>query len=71
MAKKKIMEFAVEEVILTFVGGLLMAFSFNVLVDAGFVTQNQWLSFGTGVVGLWLGLLVFTVPILKKIEGLM
>jgi len=71
MVKKAALEFAIEEVILTFIGGLLIAFSLNILSNAGFVTQIQWTSFGTGVLGIWLGLLVFTIPLLRKVEDLM
>ena len=67
LSEKRIM-FAVEELILSFVGALVM--SFGVMVIAS--TSNSWIAnFVLGVFILWLGLLLFTVPIIRKIEQLM
>ena len=65
--EKRIM-FAVEEIVLSFVGALVM--SFGVMVIAS--PSNGWLAnFILGVFIVWLGLLLFTVPIIRKIEQLM
>ena len=74
MAKKKTSKqekrimFAVEEIILSFVGALVMAFGIMVIGNAA----ESWLAnFILGVFIVWLGLLLFTVPIIRKIEQLM
>lgn len=65
--EKRIM-FAVEEIILSFVGALVM--SFGVMVIAS--TADSWLAnFVLGIFIVWLGLLLFTVPIIRKLEQLM
>lgn len=58
--------FAVEEIVLSFVGALVIAF--GVLVIG---TQFALSTFVLGVFIMWLGLLLFTVPIIRKIEELM
>jgi len=66
-AEKRLM-FAVEEIILSFVGALVMAFGVIVVASA----SNNWLAnFVLGVFIVWLGLLLFMVPIIRKLEQLM
>lgn len=65
-AEKRI-KFAVEEIILSFVGALVLAFGVAVLSSPGSGIAN----FVLGIFILWLGLLLFTVPIVRKIEQLM
>ena len=74
MAKKKISKaekrlmFAVEEIILSFVGALVMAFGVMVVASP----STRWIAkFVLGVFIIWLGLLLFTVPIIRKLEQLM
>ncbi|MDP7282044.1 MAG: hypothetical protein QF475_00165 [Candidatus Undinarchaeales archaeon] len=65
--EKRIM-FAVEEIILSFVGALVMAFGVMVIGNAA----ESWVAnFILGVFIIWLGLLLFTVPLIRKIEQLM
>ncbi len=60
--------FAVEEIILSFVGALVMAFGVMVIGNAA----ESWVAnFILGVFIIWLGLLLFTVPLIRKIEQLM
>ncbi|MFH1425008.1 MAG: hypothetical protein ABIG20_05080 [archaeon] len=63
-AEKRLM-FAIEEIILSFIGALVLAFGIIVIMSAG------WANFVLGIFVLWLGLLLFTVPIVRKIEQLM
>jgi sulfite exporter TauE/SafE len=66
-AERRIM-FAVEEIVLSFVGALVMAFGVMVIASPA----NGWLAnFVLGVFIVWLGLLLFTVPLIRKIEQLM
>jgi len=70
MAKKSTLEqkkvkFAVEEIILSFVGALTLAFGV-VVIQAGSLAN-----FVLGIFVVWLGLLLFTVPMVRKIEQLM
>jgi len=61
MARAKRLEFLAHEVVLTFLGALLIAFGVVFASAGGLV----WL---TGLFTIWLGLLVFILPIIKKIE---
>jgi sulfite exporter TauE/SafE len=66
-AEKRIM-FAVEEIILSFVGALVIAFGVMVISTAA----ETWVAnFVLGIFIVWLGLLLFTVPIIRKIEEMM
>ena len=70
MAKKSTLEqkkvkFAVEEIVLSFVGALTLAFGV-VVIQAGSLAN-----FVLGIFVVWLGLLLFTVPMVRKIEELM
>jgi hypothetical protein len=69
MAKKaseaKKIKFAVEEIILSFVGALVLTFGIVVTVAGGMA------NFILGIFIIWLGLLLFTVPMIRKIEQLM
>jgi len=70
MAKKstseeKKLKFAVEEIVLSFIGALTLAFGV-VVIQAGSLAN-----FILGIFVVWLGLLLFTVPIVRKIEQLL
>jgi len=62
------LEFAVEEIVLSFIGALVITFGIVILGEdlGGF-----WSKFVLGIFVIWLGLLLFTVPIIRKIEQLM
>jgi len=62
---EKRLKFAIEEIILSFVGALVIAF--GVIVTASGGNAN----FVLGIFVIWLGLLLFTVPIVRKVEQLM
>jgi uncharacterized membrane protein YagU involved in acid resistance len=61
--------FAVEEIVLSFVGSLVLAFGFVVISTAE--GSTFWANFVLGLFVVWLGLLLFTVPLIRKIEELM
>lgn len=70
MAKESIGEkrikFAIEEIILSFLGAVIISLGILV-VTAG----AGWSGFVLGLFVIWLGLLLFTVPMIRKIEQLM
>ena len=68
VSEEKKVKFAVEEIVLSFLGALV--FSFGVLVMNSAEPGNL-ATFVLVVFILWLGLLLFTVPIIRKIEQLM
>ena len=69
MARKsseaKKIKFAIEEIILSFIGALVITFGIVVTVAGGVP------NFVLGIFIIWLGLLLFTVPIIRKLEQLM
>lgn len=73
MAKKSTkaerrLEFAIEEIVLSFIGALVISFGIVVLN----ITQGSfWANFVLAIFVIWLGLLLFMVPIIRKIEQLM
>ena len=71
-SEEKKIKFAVEEIVLSFVGALIL--SFGVIVILLSHVQGiavDWPSVVLVVFIVWLGLLLFTVPIVRKIEQLM
>lgn len=65
---EKRLKFAVEEIILSFIGALVLAFG---VVVVSTTDGSFWANFVLGIFIIWLGLLLFTVPIIRKIEQLM
>lgn len=64
--------FAVEEIVLSFVGALVLSFGVLVLLISHIEgVRVDWPSFVLVVFIVWLGLLLFMVPIIRKIEQLM
>ena len=64
--------FAVEEIVLSFVGALVLCFGVLVLMISHVQgLKVDWASFVLVVFVVWLGLLLFMVPIIRKIEQLM
>jgi len=64
--------FAVEEIVLSFVGALVLCFGVLVLMISHVQgLKVDWPSFVLVVFVVWLGLLLFMVPIIRKIEQLM
>ncbi|HIK02591.1 TPA: hypothetical protein H1012_01965 [archaeon] len=64
--------FAVEEIVLSFVGALVLCFGVLVLMISHVQgLKVDWPSFVLVVFVVWLGLLLFMVPIIRKIESLM
>ena len=61
----KRVEFAIEEILLSFVGALVLTLGITFTIEGG------WLNFLLGVLTIWLGLLLFVVPMVRKIEALM
>ena len=61
----KRVEFAIEEILLSFVGALVITLGITFTIEGG------WLNFLLGVLTIWLGLLLFVVPMVRKIEALM
>lgn len=73
MAKKnsnKRLMFAMEEVVLSFIGALVLTFGIMLLSNA-LGTDGFWSVFVLVIFVVWLGLLLFMVPIVRKIEQLM
>lgn len=71
-SEEKKIKFAVEEIILSFVGALVLAFGVLVLMISHVPgLKIDWPSFVLVVFVAWLGLLLYTVPIVRKIEQLM
>ncbi|HIK00410.1 TPA: hypothetical protein H1016_02610 [archaeon] len=71
-SEEKKIKFAVEEIVLSFIGALILSFGVLVLMISH--TQGlivDWPSFILVIFIVWLGLLLFTVPIVRKIEQLM
>lgn len=71
-SEEKKIKFAVEEIVLSFIGALVLSFGVLVLLIShvqGLVVD--WPSFILVIFIVWLGLLLFTVPIVRKIEQLM
>ena len=64
-SEAKKIKFAIEEIILSFIGALVLTFGIVVTVAGGVP------NFVLGVFILWLGLLLFTVPLIRKVEQLM
>lgn len=62
--RKKKIEFLSHEIILTFIGALILTFGALFILAGGF----NWV---ITVFMIWLGLLVFILPIIWKIEKLM
>ena len=54
--------FAVEEIVLSFVGFVVISTAEG---------STFWANFVLGLFVIWLGLLLFTVPLIRKIEELM
>ena len=69
--EKKRLEFALEEIGLSFLGALLITYSMAFLSNAGFTTQAGLLQFGSGLLAIWVGLLLFIIPLVRAIENLM
>lgn len=67
MTKKheKRVKFAIEEIVLSFVGALVLTFGIIFAVNGG--TLNLLFS----LFSIWLGLLLFVVPMVRKLEELM
>jgi hypothetical protein len=63
-AKKRV-EFAIEEIILSFVGAFVLTLGITFTIEGG------WNFFLLGVFSIWLGLLLFVMPMVRKIEVLM
>ncbi len=64
--------FAVEEIVLSFVGALVLTFGALVLMISHVEgLKVDWPSMILVVFVIWLGLLLFMVPIIRKIEQLM
>ncbi len=71
-SEEKKLTFAVEEIVLSFVGALVLSFGVLVLLISHVQgLKVDWPSFILVVFVVWLGLLLFTVPILRKVEQLM
>ena len=81
-SEEKKIKFAVEEILLSFIGALILSFGVLVLlishVDKICFPNGpcasmtvDWPSFILVIFIAWLGLLLFTVPIVRKIEQLM
>lgn len=72
LAEKRV-KFAVEEVILSFIGALVITFGIMVISAAlnTLTGVTDWATVVLGIFVIWLGLLLFTVPIVRKIEQLM
>ncbi len=66
-AKAKVMFFG-HEILLTFIGSLIIALGVFMAVSGLEPVMLIWL---LSTVFIWLGLLVFLLPIVRKIEGLM
>jgi hypothetical protein len=62
-AKSKKLDFLWHEVIITFLAALIVSFGALFVQGGGFA----WL---VGVFTIWLGLLVFILPLVKKVEKL-
>ncbi len=62
--------FAMEEVVLSFIGALVLTFGIMLLSNA-LGTDGFWSVFVLVIFVVWLGLLLFMVPIVRKIEQLM
>jgi hypothetical protein len=67
MTKKheKRVKFAIEEIVLSFVGALVLTFGLVFAVNGG-MTNLVIATFS-----IWLGLLLFVVPMVRKLEELM
>ena len=64
--------FAVEEIVLSFVGATILCFGVLVLLISHVQgLKVDWPSFILSIFVVWLGLLLFMVPIIRKIEQLM
>ena len=64
--------FAVEEIVLSFVGALVLSFGALVLLISHVQgIKVDWPTFVLVVFIVWLGLLLFMVPIIRKVEQLM
>lgn len=63
-AKKRV-EFAIEEILLSFVGAVVLTLGVTFTIEGG------WTNFLLGMFSIWLGLLLFVVPMVRKIEALM
>ena len=71
-SEEKKLKFAVEEIVLSFVGALVLVFGVLVLLVSHVQgLKVDWPSFILVVFVVWLGLLLFTVPIVRKVEQLM
>ena len=68
-AEKRLM-FALEEIVLSFIGALVLTFGILLLSSAVGKT-GFWSVFILVMFVIWLGLLLFTVPIVRKIEQMM
>lgn len=66
-AEKRV-KFAVEEIILSFVGAVVLSFGILVVINK---TGSWAANFILGIFIIWLGLLLFTVPLIRKVEDLM
>ena len=71
-SEEKKIKFAVEEILLSFIGALILSFGVLVLLISHVSGLTvDWPSFILVIFIAWLGLLLFTVPIVRKIEQLM
>ena len=71
-SEEKKLKFAVEEIVLSFVGALVLSFGVLVLLISHVQgLKVDWPSFVLVVFIVWLGLLLFTVPVVRKVEQLM
>ncbi len=70
MAKSRVskVKFFGHEIVLTFVGSLIIALG-AMLAQTDF--GSPWLTLFLAAVTIWLGMLVFLYPIVRKIENLM
>ncbi len=68
--QEKRLMFALEEIILSFIGALVVTFGV-LLLASGVGKTGFWSVFVLVIFVIWLGLLLFTVPVVRKIEKLM
>lgn len=74
-SEKRLM-FALEEIVLSFIGAVVLTFGVMLLSNAVVRETIEsvggfWSVFVLVIFVVWLGLLLFTVPIVRKLEELM
>lgn len=65
--RKKQITFVEKEIILSFLGALILAA--GVLILSGAFLFSGWTLYLFGVLVIWLGLIIFAIPIIRKIEA--